>query len=846
MSASAPDAATASASPLSPPSQEEKEEGVRISATPLHAAAAPDAAGAQNGPERSALAVRVPQEKALEAGELRLGRALRPLKQRLPDARKLELDEARTVAAMAETGLPDVVLRPARTRWLDLALVVDDGISMLLWQRLATEVRALLERAGAFRSIRIYGLDSRSPQAPMLHLRPYTSGGTPLPPATVSDPSGRTLILVVSDGVGAAWRNGRMRAAVQAWARLGPTAIVHALPSRLWQGSGIRTEQWQVTARQRGGPNTAWQVADPVLPPELARFKDVPVPVLAPQPVSLGAWARLAASPGSTALLPLLADAKAPPSRPYAATRQPDVREALLRFRDSASPEAYRLAAHLAAVAPVSVPVMRLVQAALGPPTDTGHLAEVFLGGLMQRTYPAGPDWPDRYRSFDFSDETRRILMGTVPAPELLRASRAVAAQLGRLAGRSPDFPAWLSHPQGTDQMVGDGSPFGWLDDRLMTRLGVPPALPRSGAHTNPAAGQQESPGDSSAPSSDRIPAESGTTTGPISATPGQTYRPGRSMKWPIQVGVVPHEADYFHPHDVIDRLHSTEAEGGTAATCRVLVGMAGTGKTQLAAHHARRSVHNGDVDLLVWITASSREAIQTGYTQAAAQLLGADPANPEQAASWFLAWLENPGERRWLVVLDDLDQPADLAGLWPPQHPQGQTIITTRHRSPILHGPGHVLIDVGVFTPAEASRYLSEKLAAAGRTDHPEQITALAEQLGRLPLALALAATHIVEEEISCATYRARLTNHPSVTKAAEAPTEHDHFRLSRESISVPPQSPSQASPLNALKERYDLARQRDEAGAPAGTAAILEDLLTDQLRLLGPDHPDTLTTRN
>ncbi|GAA2376630.1 tetratricopeptide repeat protein [Dactylosporangium salmoneum] len=35
--------------------------------------------------------------------------------------------------------------------------------------------------------------------------------------------------------------------------------------------------------------------------------------------------------------------------------------------------------------------------------------------------------------------------------------------------------------------------------------------------------------------------------------------------------------------------------------------------------------------------------------------------------------------------------------------------------------------------------------------------------------------------------------------------------------------------------------ARQAD----PAGAATAFEQLLTDQLRVLDPDHPDTLTTR-
>ncbi|SDN24910.1 tetratricopeptide repeat-containing protein kinase family protein [Streptomyces wuyuanensis] len=472
------------------------------SGTGLHGA--PDARG--SGPLRSdasegmsprpAVPVRAPEARALASTELRLGRALRPLKQLRPDRRTDELDEPATVAAMAETGLPDVVLRPARTRWLDLALLVDDGVSMLLWQRLAAETRRLLERSGAFRDIRVYSLDSRSADAPVLGHHPFAPDSAPLPLTAVADPCGHTLLLAVSDGVGPAWRDGRMHRALERAAALGPTAVLHALPRRLWEGSGIRAEPWRVTTVRRGAANRTWRVADPVLPPELAPYSGVPVPVLAPDPDSVGAWARLVGSSGTSVVLPLLAPRA--PARPYAATRSGGG-DGLLRFRDAASPQAYRLAAHLAAVAPVSVPAMRLVQDAVGPDVDTGHLAEVFLGGLMR-----GADRPERdllpqHRGFDFAEDARRILLDTVPPSDLVRATRAVTRRMAELVDGAAGFPAWLPHPSGPDTVAVGARPFGWVDARLLRRLGMPapaaaspvgpgPAVARAANGTAPAA----------------------------------------------------------------------------------------------------------------------------------------------------------------------------------------------------------------------------------------------------------------------------------------------------------------------------------------------------------------------
>ncbi|WP_346166976.1 SAV_2336 N-terminal domain-related protein, partial [Streptomyces javensis] len=458
---------------------------------------------------RRALPLRVPEDKALHQ-ELSIGRALRPLKQHRPNPLKREFDEAATATALAETGLPDVVTRPARERWLDLALVIDDGMSMLLWRRLAVELRTVLQRSGAFRVVRVLGLHTRGGGAPALRTRPYAPEAPLLPTTALSDPSGHTLVLVVSDGVGAAWRDGRMGQVLARWAGLGPTAVVHALPPRLWEGSGIRTRRWQVRTRRPGSANADWTVADPVLPAALARFAGVPVPVLEPDAGPLADWARLIASASGTAVLPLLVPPREVPREvpredpheaphdgphdashdgprtataatvhgPTAAAPAPaDELGRVQRFRDAASPEAYRLAAHLAAVAPLPVPVMRMVQKAVDGRTDTGRLAEVFLGGLMRPVEPpasAGADpLPPEHRPFTFTDAAQRALLGAVPLAELVATSRLIGRRLEQLAGRSPDFPAWLADPRGSDRLPPGARPFSAVERRLAARLGA-------------------------------------------------------------------------------------------------------------------------------------------------------------------------------------------------------------------------------------------------------------------------------------------------------------------------------------------------------------------------------------
>ncbi|MFE6779919.1 SAV_2336 N-terminal domain-related protein [Streptomyces sp. NPDC057702] len=447
----------------------------------LHAAPVPPSQAASF--DRSAMAVRAPEMKALDGTELQIGRALRPLRQLRPDPLRTELDIDATVSAMAETGLPDAVLRPAQTRWLDLVILVDDGVSMILWQRLTGEIRVLMERCGAFRDVRLHGLDSRTPGSPRLTGRPYDGRDRARPISTVLDPSGNTLLLVVSDGIGRAWRDGSMHRELDRAASMGPVAALHALPPRLWAGSGIDARPWRVTTRRRGAANRSWRVEDPVLPPELAPYDGVPVPVLSAAGSGIDNWARLIGSPGETVVLPLLTGPDMPVpdvgAQALAGTAgSVAAEEAVLRFKTSASPEAYCLAAHLAAVAPLPVPVMRLIQHALQPSVDTAHLAEVFLGGLMHSV--DGSAGLPHQKTFDFTEDIRTVLLGTVPPSELFRTAREVTTHLGGLPHTPTGFPAWLPHSEGPERVrTGSHKPFGWADETLRRRLGIaPPASP--------------------------------------------------------------------------------------------------------------------------------------------------------------------------------------------------------------------------------------------------------------------------------------------------------------------------------------------------------------------------------
>ena len=244
-----------------------------------------------------------------------------------------------------------------------------------------------------------------------------------------------------------------------------------------------------------------------------------------------------------------------------------------------------------------------------------------------------------------------------------------------------------------------------------------------------------------------------------------------------------------------------------------------GEGKTQLAAALARSLWQAGSVDLLVWLTAASRDAILAGYARGLVAVgVGDTHCDAGTAAARFMAWLAGTG-RPWLVVLDDLTDPADAAGLLP-TGPSGSVLITTRLEPAALAGPGRRVIPVGPFSRREALGYLTTALS-----DYPDQrIEALdlAEDLQCLPLSLGLAAAVIIDRGLDCRGFRARFAER----RIRQARPDGDDTDAAALTVSVGLDFLDQLPPAGLARGVLALACVLDPAGIPVsvltGPAAV------------------------
>lgn len=685
--------------------------------------------------------VRSPGAAALP-GMLATARALRPLRRRMPSRTATVLDEEATVRAAVDSDLWIPVLRPALGRWLDLALVIDSGASMVIWQHAAAELRELLERMGAFRDVRVWRIDSDRAGGALPHIRaegePADRRGRDV--RELVDPTGRRVVLVVSDCVGAAWGDGGMERALRIWGGAGPLAVVQTLPQRLWRLCAPDVARVWMSARRPVARNTELRVA-PHEPTTDTRAA-VPVPVLELDSRWFTRWAALIAGigpewvPGSVILArepagPVRPD-EAGPWRPPApeADNGPGPEELLLHYQDFASTEAMRLAVCLAG-APLNLPVMRMIQQVMLPDSRPSVLAEVFLGGLLRRQSAGPPDRrmpdPDEV-DYDFVPGVRERLLAALPRHDRLTVLSRVSDFVARRLGSPYDFRAIVR---------AEDTAAGLLDrDRPFARVALD-VLSDTGGRYGEAAEQLRRKMITNTPvASDIIPERRMAHSSNMSTAPAVTAPPHVSevSRQPQIFGGVPFRNPHFTGrHELLDRLRSMLERGTShmALLPQALHGLGGVGKTQLAIEYAYR--YASEYDLVWWVPAESPTTARSSLARLAAEMklpVGDDIAQTIANVQGVLR--AGQAYPRWLIVFDNADEPDDVKDYLPV--PRGHVLVTSRnpHWAEVA-----AQVEVDVFSRAESVALLQSR----GHGISAGNANELAEKLGDLPLALDQAA---------------------------------------------------------------------------------------------------------
>ncbi|MFE6337985.1 SAV_2336 N-terminal domain-related protein [Streptomyces sp. NPDC057798] len=563
----------------------------------------------------NATPVRLPTTPALRTA-LGLRRALRPLGRRtVPGPRdELQLDEEATVERIADTEFWFPVLRPAPIRWLDVALVVDDSVSMAVWGRAVGEFRDLLDTAGAFRSVQVWSLPSEESRSLGVVLRrglPSSESDASAvysSPGELVDPTGRRVVLVVSDCISPQWSDGTLEQALRMWGRSGPVAIVQPLPRRMWERCSLDLHSVTLRSPGPGAANTRLVTAGAPMPMLM------PVPVLLLDPDSLGPWASLISgeSPVIDALVTLVGSA--PPQRPELpdgpAPPELSPAELVQRFRNDASPEAYKLIVYLSAVA-LSPPVMRIVQHQMLENPRPSQLAEIYLSGLLERTEDsAGARGDDIV--FDFRPGVREELLGALRSKAARQILQYVTEYLETVDGSRIEFAALLRDDDTAVAELRRHRPFAEVSGQVLRRL-HPKYETVAQKLERPYAPER---------------------------TPEATAGPHK-----VWGTVPPRPAELLDREQLLDELHQALTRDGTVP--QVLCAPEGGGATAVAVEYAHTL--GSAFDYVLWLSAGSPTVGGTDLARFADELARRNRQGAEPS---------------WLLVLDGAAPGEELPGL--------------------------------------------------------------------------------------------------------------------------------------------------------------------------------------
>ena len=411
---------------------------------------------------RAVLPMRL-QDVRLIADPKPLQAALQPLATTEPEAldprTRYQLDEVETVDAYARTQRLWPVFSPPREPRLSLVLLVDGGLSMQVWQRLADEWLALLMRSTMFRDVRTVALDPARPMAVL---------------GALAGSAEEQVLLLLSDCSGRHWwHGGALQALLCKLASHYPVAVLQVLPDWMWRRTALGIGSIvAVRNRQPFAANRLYQRL-PLHrrePPPPQGDSHLVLPLLSLNATDLNQWSALVLGRGHSSVAAACLPVQWPEIR--ITSREADanesvedlVRRRLAKYMQRCSGSAERLLRVMAAAPVLTLPVMRLLQEAMVKDGDPLAMAELLLSGLIRRQDDVNSDGvkataalvgvgsrraADRIQ-FDFEPGVRSVLLDTLPGPETAEVVQRVSELIEHrweMCDGVPPFQAFLADP---------------------------------------------------------------------------------------------------------------------------------------------------------------------------------------------------------------------------------------------------------------------------------------------------------------------------------------------------------------------------------------------------------------
>ena len=194
-----------------------------------------------------------------------------------------------------------------------------------------------------------------------------------------------------------------------------------------------------------------------------------------------------------------------------------------------------------------------------------------------------------------------------------------------------------------------------------------------------------------------------------------------------------------------LDKCLSSKSE----TTSVVLLGMGGSGKTQLALEICRRAEAESNFTAIFWIDASSPATVTQSYNTIARKVAGRSQSIADVEDSMAIVEGILQGQKgKWLAVLDNFDNPEIFQEhniqYYVPRASHASVLFTSRHES--SERLGHVIRVSGMTKDESLDMLLQRPIS---HINERAQGLAIAAMLGYLALALDQAGAYIREQHL-------------------------------------------------------------------------------------------------
>jgi tetratricopeptide (TPR) repeat protein len=247
-----------------------------------------------------------------------------------------------------------------------------------------------------------------------------------------------------------------------------------------------------------------------------------------------------------------------------------------------------------------------------------------------------------------------------------------------------------------------------------------------------------------------------------LSLLPASTSRSVLPSIWTIPY---PRNPFFLGRDELLAQIHTQFQTGEvmTRSQPQAISGLGGIGKTQLVIEYAYR--YSQEYQVVLWAQAESIETLNASYAQLAVKLhLPEKEAEKQEIiVEAVKTWLQY--QHRWLLILDNVENPQEILTKFVPPRHQGCIMMTTRVHNVAPLAQTQVLSTMSeqegvLFLLRRTMRIASKAGLEEASPEQYGEAKLIWQLMDGLPLALDQTGAYIVETGCSFATYCEQYTN--------------------------------------------------------------------------------------